>query len=262
MNSLKIGVLAVQGAFIEHEKIMDALGAKCVELRQASDVSQSLDGIILPGGESSVQGKLLRELGMFENLKALIQKGIPVLATCAGMILLATSVTQGIGSGDNSLTQANDGEPLNSNKSSLSPHLSQGFFSTQFGGSNMASLDSASVKSLDSASVNKESSQSNVSAPPYFATFPMTVRRNAFGRQLGSFSANENYGQLGEYPMVFIRGPIVEKIGKDARTLATSKGNIVAAQYKNQTALAFHPELTRDTRIHEQFFDLAKEVRG
>ena len=254
MNSLKIGVLAVQGAFIEHEKIMDALGAKYVELRQASDVSQSLDGIILPGGESSVQGKLLRELGMFENLKALIQKGIPVLATCAGMILLATSVTQGIGSGDNSLTQANNEEPLNSDESSLAPHLSKAFSSNQFGGSNMASQDFASV--------NKESSQSNVSAPPYFATFPMRVRRNAFGRQLGSFSANENYGQLGEYPMVFIRGPIVEKIDSDAKTLATSKGNIVAAQYKNQTALAFHPELTRDTRIHEQFFNLAKEVRG
>ena len=254
MNSLKIGVLAVQGAFIEHEKIVEALGARCVELRQARDVSQALDGIILPGGESSVQGKLLRELLMFEDLKNLIQKDIPVLATCAGMILLATSVTQGIGSGGNSLTQALDKEALNSDESSLPPQHFHDSSSIQVGGSELTSSVSASGY--------KDESQSNVSAPPYFATFPMRVRRNAFGRQLGSFSASEKCGQLGKYPMVFIRGPIVEAIGEDVKTLATSKGSIVAAQYKNQTALAFHPELTRDTRIHEQFLDLVKKVRG
>lgn len=99
-----IGVLAVQGAFIEHEHKLEQLGAQCVELRQASDLNQQFDGIVLPGGESTVQGKLLRELGMFEDLQARIVGGIPVLATCAGMILLANEVSQGKGTGAKSLS--------------------------------------------------------------------------------------------------------------------------------------------------------------
>ena len=78
----RMGILAVQGAFIEHEKMLANLGAECIELRQKKDITENhFDGIILPGGESTVQGKLLRELDMFVPLKKLIQDGIPVLAT-------------------------------------------------------------------------------------------------------------------------------------------------------------------------------------
>ena len=99
-----IGVLAVQGAFIEHEHKLEQLGTQCVELRQVSDLSRQFDGLVLPGGESTVQGKLLRELGMFDDLQARIVGGTPVLATCAGMILLANEVSQGKGTGAKSLS--------------------------------------------------------------------------------------------------------------------------------------------------------------
>ena len=85
----KIGVLAVQGAFIEHIQVLSSLGVECVELRQAAYLEQPLTGLVLPGGESTVQGKLLRDLDMYAALRAKIVAGLPVLATCAGMILLA-----------------------------------------------------------------------------------------------------------------------------------------------------------------------------
>ena len=85
----KIGVLAVQGAFIEHIQVLSSLGVECVELRQAADLEQPLAGLVLPGGESTVQGKLLRDLDMYAALRAKIVAGLPVLETCAGMILLA-----------------------------------------------------------------------------------------------------------------------------------------------------------------------------
>ena len=89
---MKIGVLALQGAFAEHEKVLEQLGAKCIELRQARDLSEPYDALVLPGGESTVQGKLLKELGMFDTIKSQIENGMPVLATCAGAILLAETV--------------------------------------------------------------------------------------------------------------------------------------------------------------------------
>ena len=85
---MKIGVLALQGAFAEHEKVLEQLGAECIELRQARDLGESYDALVLPGGESTVQGKLLKELGMFDIMKSQIENGMPVLATCAGAILL------------------------------------------------------------------------------------------------------------------------------------------------------------------------------
>lgn len=88
-----VAVLAVQGAFIEHERMLEKLGARCVELRQATDLRQPFDRLVLPGGESTVQGKLLAELGMLEPLRARIAAGMPVLATCAGLILLAQRLT-------------------------------------------------------------------------------------------------------------------------------------------------------------------------
>ena len=88
-----IAVLAVQGAFAEHEKILRKMGVQVVELRQAQDLRNPFDGLVFPGGESTVQGKLLRELQMFESLRNKLQEGIPVFATCAGAILLARELT-------------------------------------------------------------------------------------------------------------------------------------------------------------------------
>ena len=89
---MTIAVLALQGAFAEHEKVLDRLGVSHIELRQASDLDQPFDALILPGGESTVQSKLLKELEMFEPLKKRIENGMPVLATCAGLILLASEI--------------------------------------------------------------------------------------------------------------------------------------------------------------------------
>ena len=203
-KKLKIAVLAVQGAFIEHEKMLEQLGAECIELRQAADCEQDFDGLVLPGGESTVQNKLLRELGMYDILKAKIDAGLPVLATCAGMILLADTI----------------------------------------GNDDMRC----------------------------FGTLPVTVRRNAYGRQLGSFSGMHDVAGIGEFEMRFIRAPYVEKINESAsmsapadekaagsdsvHILGTVENRIVGVEYKNQIALAFHPELTDDTRIHEKFLKL------
>lgn len=90
---MRIGVLAIQGAFIEHRQKLTSMGVENFEIRQLKDIQQPFDGLILPGGESTTQGRLLKDLGLFEPLKDKIQKGLPTLATCAGMILLATDIT-------------------------------------------------------------------------------------------------------------------------------------------------------------------------
>lgn len=92
-KSPKIGVLAVQGAFAEHRQILEKLGAETFEIRQLRDLEQHFDGLVLPGGESTVQGKLLHDLGLFEPLKNLIEKGLPTFGTCAGLILLANKLS-------------------------------------------------------------------------------------------------------------------------------------------------------------------------
>ena len=89
---MQIAVLALQGAFIEHEQMLERLGVSTIELRQKSDLGKPFDGLIIPGGESTVQGKLLRELDMFDDLKARIENGMPVFGTCAGLILLAKRI--------------------------------------------------------------------------------------------------------------------------------------------------------------------------
>ena len=188
----KIGVLAVQGAFIEHIQVLSSLGVECVELRQAADLEQPLAGLVLPGGESTVQGKLLRDLDMYAALRAKIVAGLPVLATCAGMILLAEKL-------------------VNDDK-------------------------------------------------VHFATMPITVRRNAYGRQLGSFHTYASCGALDEIPMTFIRAPYIEAIGEGVQVLAKVDGKIVAAQYGKQLALAFHPELdaAESTAVHEYFLRMCE----
>lgn len=89
---MQIAVLALQGAFIEHEQMLEKLGVSCKEIRQKQDFERSYDGLIIPGGESTVQGKLMRELGLFEPIKKQIEQGLPVFGTCAGLLLLAKNI--------------------------------------------------------------------------------------------------------------------------------------------------------------------------
>lgn len=186
-----IAVLAVQGAFAEHETMLERLGISCVELRKKEDLLQKYDGIILPGGESTVQGKLLKELDMFDTLKRQIDDGMPVLATCAGLILLADNL-------------AND---------------------------------------------DRE----------YFKTLPVTVKRNAYGRQLGSFYVEKEFKGIGVIPMTFIRAPYIETAGDGVEILAKEEEHIVAVRYKNQLAISFHPELDADERVHKYFVQMVQE---
>ncbi len=184
-------VLAVQGAFAEHERRLRALGEEVIELRQAADLEKPFERLVLPGGESTVQGKLLAELGMLEGLRERIGAGMPVLATCAGLILLAER---------------------------LSAHDDKG--------------------------------------TPRLATMDVEVERNAYGRQLGSFHTEAELASIGKVPMTFIRAPRIVHVGTKAQPLATVDGNVVAARQDNQLALAFHPELDEDLRIHELFLAL------
>lgn len=185
---MRIGVLAVQGAFAEHIRRAEELGVECVELRQGRDVEQSFDGLILPGGESTVQGKLIRELAMYDRLKERIADGLPVLATCAGMILLAEKIA-----------------------------------------------DSGMV---------------------HLGTLPAVVRRNAYGRQLGSFYTEEEFGDLGKVPMTLIRAPYIEEVKPGVEVLARVDGHIAGVRYNNQIAVSFHPELDRNPVIHRMFIKM------
>ncbi|MGO4922414.1 pyridoxal 5'-phosphate synthase glutaminase subunit PdxT [Bifidobacterium choerinum] len=192
------GILAVQGAFAEHAAMLDRLGAPWKLLRAADDFDTSIDRVILPGGESTTQGKLLRSTGLFDPIAAHIAAGKPTFGTCAGMILLASRL---------------DNDP-------------------------------------------------NV----YFGALDATVRRNAYGRQLGSFATTEDMqtfaangdpsGVISDFPLVFIRGPFVSEVGPKAHIMANTGSNAVALQQGNILATAFHPEITDDTRIHEYFLSL------
>ena len=175
---MKIGVLAVQGAFIEHEHMIEEIGHTAIEIRQRDDL-EGLDGLILPGGESTVQGQLLNKLDMMKDIKNMISNGLPTLATCAGLIL-------------------------------LSEHIA----------------DDDTV---------------------HIGTLPVTIKRNAYGRQLSSFVTNADIKHIGNYPMTF-----------GVEVLASVDNHIVAAKYNNQIGLSFHPELTGDTRIHEYFLSTIK----
>ena len=186
-NQIKIGVLAVQGAFAEHRQILEKIGVETFEIRQLRDLEQDFDGLILPGGESTVQGKLLHDLGLFEPLRERIENGLPTFGTCAGLILLAEKLS-------------NDGHT-------------------------------------------------------YFATTPVTVERNAYGRQLGSFYTEEYFEGIGKIPMTFIRAPLIQRASQDVQILATIQNQIVAVRYKNQLAISFHPELNSDLRVHQYFVE-------
>lgn len=189
---MKIGVFALQGAFAEHRAVLQRLGVASCEIRQRADLDGSCDGYILPGGESTVIGKLLHELNLQQPLEELIDRDIPVFGTCAGLLLLAKEIT------------------------------------------------------------GKE--------PTYLAKMDIEAKRNAYGRQLGSFAAKAPFAGIGEIPMVFIRAPYIVKTFGSAQALATVNGKIVAAKQGNLLVTAFHPELTDDTRVHAYFLDMVRRA--
>lgn len=190
-KNITIGVLAVQGAFIEHEQMLQSLGVDCIEIRKPEQLTQ-INGIILPGGESTVQGQLLQKLHMLEPLQNMIRLGLPVLATCAGLILLSEEIDNG--------------------------------------------------------------------EPAHLATLPVTVKRNAYGRQLGSFCTTADLAEIPAFPMVFIRAPYIASVKEPVKVLGTVDDHIIAVQYKHQIGLSFHPELTGDTRIHKYFIDMVHNL--
>jgi 5'-phosphate synthase pdxT subunit len=186
-----VGVLALQGDFREHALVLRELGADVIHVRRPEELA-AVDGLVLPGGESSVQDKLSRTFGLAEPLKQAIASGLPVYGTCAGLILLADRILDGI-----------------------------------TGQQTLGGLD-------------------------------VSVRRNAFGSQLDSFETDLDVPALGDEPVhaVFIRAPVVEKVGPQATRLASlDDGQVVAVEQGNLLGTAFHPEVTGDIRFHAYFLD-------
>ena len=193
---VKIGVLALQGDFLEHVTTLNRLGISSQEIRLPQDL-EKIDGIILPGGESTAMVHLLDEFGLRDPLTRLIEDGLPVWGTCAGMILLAKKLVQ-----------------------------------------------------------NK---------PAPLGLMDITVDRNAFGRQIESFTLPLPIAVLGDKPLhaTFIRAPKVTAVNKSVTVLSRlDDGSIVAAQQENMLATSFHPELTQDTRLHEYFLSMISDKRN
>lgn len=188
---MRIAVLALQGNFIEHEHMLQRLGADCFEIRQRRDWDQPKDGLIIPGGESTTMRKLLHDLDLMAPVRNDILAGLPVYGTCAGLILLAKEVE----------------------------------------GENFERL----------------------------ATMDISVRRNAYGRQLGSFHTEAPFkGLSGKIPMTFIRAPYIKRVEGKTEVLAEVGGHIVAAREGNQLVTAFHPELNADTSVHNYFLQMCQ----
>ena len=187
-----IGVLALQGDFREHIRAVDACGHEALEVRRVSELDQC-QALILPGGESTTIALLARKFELIEPLKNHIAQGMPTYGSCAGMILLADRIVDGV-----------EGQET-------------------FGG------------------------------------IDMTVRRNAFGRQVDSFESELDFAGH-QLRAVFIRAPWVEDLGSEVDVISSVKTpsgerHPVAVRYKHLMATSFHPELTHDLAVHRYFFD-------
>jgi len=190
---VKIGVLALQGAFREHLLTLGAIGVEGVPVRLPADLDD-VAGLILPGGESTTMRKLIDRWGLRQPMLDLAASGAPIFGTCAGMIVLAREIVGG--------------------------------------------------------------------EEPILPLLDVSVRRNAFGRQLDSFEADLPVPVLGDQPVhgVFIRAPIIERSGADVDILARlDDGRIVAVRERNIIATAFHPELAGETRFHRLVATMANE---
>ncbi len=190
---VKIGVLALHGAVIEHIEILRKIGVEPVTVRLPEDLN-GVAGLILPGGESTTMRKLVARWNLREPIMALARSGAPILGTCAGMIVVAKEIAGG--------------------------------------------------------------------DEPVFPLLDVTVERNAFGRQLDSFETELPMPIVGDRPVhaIFIRAPIIERVGPGVEVLATlPDGRVVAVRQRNVIAIAFHPELAGETRIHRLIATMAAE---
>jgi 5'-phosphate synthase pdxT subunit len=190
----RIGVLALQGDVREHLAALESAGAQGISVRRESEL-EALDGIVIPGGESTTIGRLLNVFGLLDPLRKAVHDGLPVFGSCAGMILLASEILDG-----------RDDQPV------------------------LAGMD-------------------------------ITVRRNAFGRQVDSFEAEVEVAGVAGGPVhaVFIRAPIVERAGENVQVLAEVGGRSVAVRDSRRLATAFHPELSGDARMHTLFVEMVRE---
>lgn len=182
----KIGILSFQGTVIEHKKALEKIeGIEAVEVKTLEALN-SVDALILPGGESTTISKLLSIFGMMEPLRQRIQNGMPVWGTCAGLILLAKEIVG----------------------------------------------EEAHLRVMD-----------------------IRVERNAFGRQIDSFSTEAVISEISPdpLPLVFIRAPLIEKVGNKVKVLYEINGSIAAARQDNILVSSFHPEFTEDLRFHKYF---------
>ncbi len=192
MGKLTIGVLALQGDVREHLHMLETAGVHARGVRRAEELTQ-VDGLILPGGESTTIAKLARIFDVFEPLQSAIAGGLPIYGTCAGMILLADRVLDG-------------------------------------------TADQETFGGLD-----------------------VTVRRNAFGRQVDSFETDLDVdGFDHSFHAIFIRAPWVEEVGPGVEVLASANDHPVAIRQGTVMATSFHPEVTGDSRFHQLFVDLVK----
>jgi 5'-phosphate synthase pdxT subunit len=185
----RVGVLALQGDVREHEKVLRDLGADVIRVRRPEELAQ-VDGLVIPGGESSVIDKLSRLFGLQSPIRDAIRSGMPVLGTCAGLIMLADGLVDAI-----------------------------------------------------------EGQQS-------FGGLDVMVRRNAFGGQRESFEADLEVSGFDDGPVhaVFIRGPVIERVGPNATALASlDDGRVVAVEQGALLGISFHPEITGEMRFHERF---------
>jgi pyridoxal 5'-phosphate synthase pdxT subunit len=185
----KVGVLALQGDFEAHEHLLRAAGADPIQVRTSEEL-ESVDGLVIPGGESTTIRKLAVAYDLIEPLRKRAEQGMPILGTCAGVIACA----QRIADGD---------EPI--------------------------------VPAVD-----------------------ITVRRNAYGRQVDSFETDLEVRGIGAMRAVFIRAPWIEDVGGGVDVLATHDGRPVVVAQGNVVLSSFHPELTGDDRLHRLAFDVWK----
>ena len=193
MSGAKVGVLALQGDTREHLAALSEAGAQAATVRRRAELD-SVDALVIPGGESTTISLLLREFDLLEPLRQRLAAGMPAYGSCAGMILLASGI-------------------------------------------------------LDAGEPGREASA--------LGAIDMTVRRNAFGRQVDSFEGDIDFRGLdGLVRAVFIRAPWVERVGADVEVLARAGEHIVAVRQGPMLATAFHPEMTGDRRVHKLFVEM------
>lgn len=191
--TVRVGVLALQGDTREHLAALRAAGAEACTVRRLTELD-TVDALVIPGGESTTMSHLLREFELLEPLRQRLSDGMPAYGSCAGMILLACEI-------------------------------------------------------LDAGAPGR-------AAEPLGA-IDMTVRRNAFGRQVDSFEGDIPFEGLdGPAHAVFIRAPWVERVGPAVEVLARADDHIVAVRQGRVLATAFHPEMTGDRRVHKLFVDI------